>query len=132
MKNFKILSLILAVTFILSAPVYAHRMIIQPIESGVIEVKYADGSFSRRTEVAVYDENDKVLEQGKLDEDGKFYYDESEEAYYIVADDGMGHMDTWIIGSQVKVDTLGSKLLKIGSVILGFLAVAFISMKKKK
>lgn len=132
MKNFRILPLIIMLTMILSVPVYAHRMIIQPIEAGVIEVKYADGSFSARTEVTVYDENDQIIEQGKLDEEGKFYYEEENNPSYIIADDGMGHMDTWEVGSEVKVETMASKLLKIGLVLIGFLGVAFIFTKKKK
>lgn len=132
MKNFKVIFLILLLTTILAAPVHAHRMIIQPIESGIIEVKYADGSFSRRTEVTVYDETDQILEQGKLDEDGRFYFDEANNPSYIIADDGMGHMDTWEVGSQVKIDSMTSKMVKIGLVIAGFLGVALFFSKNKK
>ena len=131
MKNLKSIIMIVAVILIWSLPVYAHKMTIDPERDGVIKVYYDDGSFSSKIEITVYDSNDEIIESGKLDDQGKYSYDINGGAAYIVADDGMGHKDEWKIGEKVKINTGGSKVFKIGAVVLVLALLAGISYWRK-
>lgn len=131
MKNIKSIIMILAVILISLSPVYAHKMTIEPVEDGIIEVLYDDGSFSSRTEVTVYDSKGEIIDSGKLDEEGKFAYDTSGDAAYLEASDGLGHKDEWKVGEAVAGSSGGSKALKIGAVVLILAGVAGFSYKKK-
>lgn len=132
MKNIKVFVLTIIMLFTFITPAYAHKMLIEPVKDGVIKVMYDDGSFSERTEVTVYDSNDEVIEKGKLDDEGKFYYDKDKDVSYIVAEDGLGHKAEWKVGEEVKNDSGGSKTLKILAVLIVIGAVTIISMKKKQ
>lgn len=131
MKNMKLMIVIMIIMLISSIPAYAHKMTIEPVEDGIIQVLYDDGSFSSRTEVTVYDSNDQVIESGKLDDEGKYTYDTSGDIAYIVADDGLGHKDEWEIGEAVATSSGASKVLKMGAVVLILGGVAGFSYKKK-
>lgn len=132
MKNVKIFLIVITILLVSAVPAYAHKMVIEPLEDGVIKVQYDDGSFSERTEVKVYNSKDEVIEEGKLDEEGKFTYDKSKEVSYIIAEDGLGHKAEWKIGEESKKDSGGSKWVKIGAVVLVLVAIGGISYKKKK
>lgn len=132
MKNTRVIVLMMCFLMIFSATAYAHKMTIEPLEDGVIQVHYDDGSFSSRTEVTVYNSNDEELALGELDDEGKFTYDASEDAEYIVADDGMGHRAEWTIGEEPSSSSHASKYIKIGVVVLVLVAVAGIYYKRKK
>ncbi len=131
MKNIKSMIVILAVILIYWSPVYAHKMTIEPVEDGLVQVIYDDGSFSSRTEVTVYDSKDEIIDKGKLDQEGKYAYDSSKDVAYIVADDGLGHQDTWKIGEVAPGDSDGSKALKIGAVVLVLAGIGGFSYMKK-
>jgi len=132
MKNMKMFLIAIAILLVSAVPAYAHKMTIDPVEDGIIKVQYDDGSFSERTEVKVYNSKDEVIEEGKLDEEGKFTYDKSKDVSYIVAEDGLGHKAEWKIGEETKKDSGGSKGLKIGAVVLALAIIGGISYKKKK
>lgn len=131
MKSSRLIVLIMCFLMIFSATAYAHKMTIEPLEDGIIQVLYDDGSFSSRTEVTVYDSNDEVIESGKLDEEGKFTYAASGDAEYIVADDGMGHKAEWTIGEEPSSSSHASKYIKVGVVLLALLAVVGLYYKRK-
>ncbi len=107
----------------------AHKMMIEPVEDGKIQVNYDAGNAATRAEIKVYDKDGKVLSEGKVDEDG--YYEYEAGASYIEADDGMGHKDKWTIGEDVAAHG-GSKLPKIAAVVVVLGVVGFIFTKKKK
>lgn len=121
------LSLILSCT-----PVYAHKMLIVPVEEGTIQVVYEDGSFSTRTVVYVYDEEGNEIDQGRLDAEGNFYYDATI-AYSFVADDGIGHRTEWTIGEEAVATSDPHRWLTVGAVVAVFVAIAVIfSLKAKR
>lgn len=132
MKKMRVIVLTVVMLLMFTAPAYAHKMLIEPVEDGVIKVLYDDGSFSERTEVTVYDSNDEVIEKGKLDDEGKFFYDKSKDVSYIVAEDGLGHKAEWKVGEEVKRDSSGSKTIKIVAVVLVLAAVGFMFTRKKE
>lgn len=124
MKKSRLILLIVCILMMFSATVYAHKMTIEPVEDGLIEVLYDDGSFSSRTEVTVYDSNDQVIESGKLDDEGRFTYDIDSNAEYIVADDGMGHRAEWTVGEEAgSSSSHASKYIRIAVVVLVLVGV---------
>lgn len=131
MKNSRIIVLIMCFLMIFSATAYAHKMTIEPLEDGVVQVLYDDGSSSSRTVVTVYNSNDEELESGKLDDEGRFTYDADSDAEYIVADDGMGHRAEWTIGEEPSSRSHASKYIKIGVVVLVLVGIAGIYYIRK-
>ncbi|MCC5911157.1 MAG: hypothetical protein JJT76_12040 [Clostridiaceae bacterium] len=112
--------------------VYAHRMVIEPIESGMIKVGYEDGSFSEGTNVIVYDSEGEEIFTGAVDEEGYFYYDADSDAARIVADDGMGHRVSWNVGDPISYGGGISKWLKVGGVILFFVILSCVFFVRNK
>ncbi|AKL97241.1 hypothetical protein CACET_c38130 [Clostridium aceticum] len=132
MKQIKTFLLVMVVFLLLSVPVYAHKMMIEPIESGIVRVIYADGSFSERTEVVAYNANNEEVFRGQLDTDGYFYYDENDSVAYLVADDGLGHMVTWNIGDPVATTSSRGKWLRIAAIIFVFIGISLVFHFRKK
>ncbi len=128
-KKISSLIMALAVVVSISMPVYAHKMIIEPIEDGKVKVEYDAGNAATRAEIKVYNSKDEVIEEGKVDEEGIFEFDQ-EKASYLEADDGMGHKDRWEVGKEVE-GVGGSKLPKIAGVVVVLAAVGFFFAKKK-
>ncbi len=101
---------------------FAHKLLLDPISEDAIVVMYADGTISTDMTIEVYNREDILIERGKLDANGHYTF--PKEAYKIVADDGMGHRLTWLVGSPgVKSGGL-STYLKFGVVILIFAGIA--------
>lgn len=123
------LSLMLVSLF--TAPVLAHRMLIKPVEDGVIKVAYEDGRFSRRTEVFVYDHQGVELYSGKLDEHGYFHYPPEMDAALIVADDGLGHRVEWRVGDPYTTGI--PRGITVAGVVTAFcLIAAFFHLRVRK
>ncbi|ABR46753.1 hypothetical protein Amet_0526 [Alkaliphilus metalliredigens QYMF] len=135
MKRISIICMIILLFAFTVSPVYAHKMLIEPIEDGVIKVNYEDGSVSSRTEVVVYDSNGAEILTGSLDENGYFYYDTDLDATRIVADDGLGHRVEWQVGDPAVYSNHGSKWKKISLVVAIFVVIGsvfFLRNKKAK
>jgi nickel transport protein len=113
MKPSKLRIIILLLIFIVlqGSPVFAHRMIIEEVDDGLIQVFYENGNVSRRTEVVAYDEQGNEMVRGPLDGDGLFAYD-PEKVILIVADDGLGHRAELILGEEI-----GQALPRVPTVI---------------
>ncbi|WP_026674100.1 hypothetical protein [Alkalihalobacterium bogoriense] len=119
------------VFFIMGSHVYAHKMLIEPLEQGVVKVHYEDGSFSTRTVVSVYDEDEGLLEEGKLDEHGYFSYDNIDGAYLLVADDGIGHRVEWIVGEERETTIFTeNKWLVVSVVLVLLIGIALLFQRK--
>ncbi|MBM4765261.1 hypothetical protein [Bacillus sp. B15-48] len=123
--NKKIVVFLLLFVFISSTTVYAHKMLIAPIEEGVIQVVYEDGSFSTRTVVYVYDQEGNEVDQARLDSDGYFYYEEI--GHTFVADDGMGHRTEWTVGEEIVIKSDPHRWIIIGIVVTVFVSIAIVS-----
>ncbi len=121
-KSKPVFVLLLAFCIVLafSTTAYAHRMIIQPREEGVIKVIYDDGSASsRRTEVVAYDRDNQEIKRDGLDREGFFSY--PSETYLIVADDGLGHRAEWVVGEETTELPRG---ITISVVVTGLVVIA--------
>ena len=115
-------AVILCASLILSAsPVFAHLMLIEPVEDGLIKVVFDDGTVARHAEVVVYNEKDEEIARGDVDEDGKFSYPE-QEAELIVADDGFGHRAEYVVGEDPH-EAL-PRGLTVAIVLAGFCLIA--------
>ena len=101
LKKNKFVVVVLGVLVILlpAAPVFAHLMLIEPVEEGKVQVVFDDGSAARHAEVVVFDENEEEIARGDVDGDGYFSFD-PEEAELLVADDGFGHRAEHVVGEE--------------------------------
>lgn len=70
---------------------YAHRMLMQEEDPGVLFVYYEGRVPAADAAVTLMDEHGEVLKQGETDEDGRFIFDPRLGALVARADDGMGH-----------------------------------------
>ncbi len=123
--------LVAVLMMVISLPSFAHKMIIEPVGEGQVKVMYDGGNPATRASIKVYNENDEVIEEGPVNEEGIFEFDASK-ASYLESDDGMGHKDIWEVGDEVKAPDNSSKFLKIGIVVVVLAAVAFFATKKGK
>lgn len=98
------ITILLAISLLIfyETPAYAHRLLIRPIESGVVRIVYDDDTVVGKAEVIIYGENEIVLEQGQVDADGYYKYDKNLPIVLIVANDGLGHRARWTYGDEVK------------------------------
>lgn len=131
MKNSRLFVLIMCFLMVFSTIAFAHKMVIEPVEDGLVKVYYEGGDFSYRTEVTVYDSNDQVIESGKLDDEGKFTYDTDSDVKYLVADDGMGHRAEWTVGEEASSSSHASKYIRIAVVVLVLAGIAGIYYLRK-
>ncbi|MDZ4132916.1 MAG: hypothetical protein U1E11_07235 [Dethiobacteria bacterium] len=117
------IAVIFALIFLLIpiSTVFAHRMVIEEVEDGLVWAGYEDGRFSRRTEVIVYDEQGEEVARGSLDSDGKFAFP-PEQAVLIVADDGLGHRAEYSLGVEARPEPPRGPTIVL--VCSGFLIVA--------
>lgn len=128
-KSLGVFLMVAVIVVSISLPSYAHKMTIEPIEPGKVTVQYDAGNAATRAEITVYNADGEVIEEGKVDQEGNFEFDQKE-ASYLEADDGMGHKDKWEVGKEVAA-TGGSKLPKIAAVVVVLAVVGFFFTKKK-
>jgi hypothetical protein len=124
--NKGILFLLICLVLLPSA-VYAHSMLLELEEPGVLRAEYDGGGFSPRTEVTIYDENGEELGKGLVDEEGKFHFDKSLDVHSAVAEDGMGHRAEYKKG--VKTKTIPKLPVVIG--VFAVVGAIFIFQNKK-
>ncbi len=133
-KSFKHIVLLLVVLLLIQPETtFAHRMLVEVIEEGVIQVRYDDGTRSGVATVLAYDEHVQVIFEEKVNDDGIVYYDSSINITQIVADDGMGHRATWTT-DEVATPPLIPLWLRalLGISILLFIASFFHYRNKQK
>lgn len=98
--------LIILTLFMMSGEISAHRMIIEEVSEGKIEVGFDDGSKADNVEVKLYDEEENIIEEGLTDEKGIYEYDGNLEVERIVARDDMGHRAALNIGDDQENENL--------------------------
>ncbi|SDM11712.1 hypothetical protein [Halarsenatibacter silvermanii] len=92
-KKFLALTVILAaaVLLMMTGEASAHRMMIEEISEGKIEVGFDDGTVAENVEVELYDGEENLVDEGVTDEEGIYEFDTAMEVERIVASDDMGH-----------------------------------------
>ncbi|MBP1969466.1 hypothetical protein J2Z83_001570 [Virgibacillus natechei] len=117
-----------------SNTVFAHRMIVETVEDGLIHVRYDDGTDAPLAVVSIYDEDGKQLVEGEVDEDGYFYYDEEIDVHRIVADDGMGHRASSVSEEEESIVEKIPLFIRalLGVSVLLFIASTFYFRSNKK
>lgn len=131
MKRVLLSLMVSLLVFVFAQPAFAHSMNIIQVDEGMVEVKYADGSFSARTKVTVYDKDGNELQSGKLDENARFAFN-ADNAYRIVGEDGIGHRAEWIVGEATSETTHTNRWIIIAAVVAGFALIAIVPMIRKK
>ncbi len=114
---------ILLVSFFLLpvSTVFAHLMLIEPVEEGKAQVVFDDGSPNRHAEVVVFDEDENEIARGEVDRDGYFSYP-AEEAAMLVAEDNFGHRAEYIVGEDAY--QVLPRVPIVSAVLAGFLLIA--------
>lgn len=111
---------------------HAHRMVVEIIETGVIQVRYDDGTISQIASVTAYDKERNILFEEIVNENGVIKYDPTITIYQLVADDGIGHRASWKEGESENI--LASIPLKIRAFLgisLLFFTFALFSYRRK-
>ncbi len=114
---------ILLVTFLFlpASTVFAHLMLIEPVEEGKVRVVFDDGSPNPHAEVIVFDENENETARGDVGRDGYFSYP-AEDAVMLAAQDNFGHRAEYVVGEDAH-QTL-SRVPTVSAVLAGFILVA--------
>lgn len=133
MKYQRLLIIIPLILILFTTPVYAHKLTITPQEGDSIKVNYADGSFSDQISLVLLNENKEEIGTAPIDEQGCFYYGDTPNLAYIVAQDNMGHRVQWKLGDPVAQSSSRGYYLKITAIVLSFLFIAvFFRFRTKK
>ncbi len=104
-----------------ASTVFAHMMLIEPVEEGKVQVVFDDGSPNRHAEVVVFDEDENEMARGDVDRQGYFSYP-AEGAVMLVADDGFGHRAEYLVGEDAPQAL--PRVPTVGAVLAGFLLIA--------
>ena len=114
---------IMAVLFLIFpvATVFAHLMLIEPVEEGEVRVAFDDGSPNPHAEVIVFDEDENEIARGDVDREGYFSYP-VEDAVMLVAEDNFGHRAEHVIGEDAHQAL--PRVPTVSAVLAGFLLIA--------
>lgn len=116
-----IIAILLFLLIILpGAPVFAHNLLIEPVEAGKVRVVFDDGSPARHSEVIVYNEDEEEIARGDVDREGYFTF-EAEGAAFMIAQDQFGHRAEYTVGEETgqalpRVQTVAAVLGVFGLV----------------
>ena len=104
MKSKTVITVIIAILLFLllilpGAPVFAHSMLIEPVEAGRVRVVFDDGSPNPHAEVVIYNEDEEEIARGDVDREGVFTY-AAEGAVFMVAQDRFGHRAEYTVGEE--------------------------------
>ncbi len=118
-----IIFFILLVSFLLLpvSTVFAHLMLIEPVEEGKVRVVFDDGSPNPHAEVIVFDEDENETARGDVDRDGYFSYP-AEDAAMLVAEDNFGHRAEYVVGEDAHQAL--PRVPTVSAVLAGFLLIA--------
>ncbi len=124
--------LFFSIFILFEVPVYAHRMLIRPIEPGLIHVVFDNDTAVQGAEVTLYDVDEEQILQGNSDEDGYFDYDRNLPVARVIASDGMGHRATWRPDQEVKAELPKLPVAILTLSVFIFIAVFFQSRQSPK
>ncbi len=130
-KRFKIFILCSLLILLPASPVFAHLMLIEPVEEDKVRVVFDDGSIARHAEVVVYDYNEEEVARGDVDDEGYFEYD-PEKAEFLVADDGFGHRAEYVLGEETTQALPRGPVVALVLLGFGLIAGVFHYRVKKK
>lgn len=128
-----VLAMVLVLLLAAGGTAFAHRMLIERVESGLIQVRYDDGTRAGLAGVTLYDGEGNIIAEGPADEEGFFHYDPVKRPNRIVADDGMGHRARWMEGEIDRREAVPrwQRVLLGVSVFVFIAALANYFMRKK-
>ncbi len=119
-----LLSITILAVLVLILPastVFAHLMLIEPVEEGKVRVVFDDGSAARHAEVVAFNEEGEEIARGDVDSDGYFSFP-PEEAVFLEADDGFGHRAEHVVGEDAHQGL--PRVPTVSAVLAGFLLIA--------
>lgn len=116
------ITVLAAVVLILPvSTVFAHHMLIEPVEEGQIRVVFDGGSAARHAEVVVFSAEGEEIARGDVDNDGYFSYP-AEDAAMLIAEDNFGHRAEYVVGEDAHQAL--PRIPTVSAVLAGFLLIA--------
>ncbi len=116
------INILAALVLILPAStVFAHLMLIEPVEEGKVRVVFDDGSPNPHAEVIIFDEDENEIVRGDVERDGYFSFP-AEDAVIIVAEDNFGHRAEYVVGEDAHQAL--PRVPTVSAVLAGFLLIA--------
>lgn len=114
--------------------VFAHQMVIEPLPQQRIKVYYEGGTFSKDTNITLFDATGQVVFMKKVDEKGEFDYSRYSKVDSLIADDGMGHRVMWKVGEPIHNVTGNERWIRISLIAstLAAIGYAFYERSKRK
>ena len=119
-----LLSITVLAVLVLILPVstvFAHHMLIEPVEEGKVRVVFDDGSPNPHAEVIVFDEDENETARGEVDRDGYLSYP-AEDAAMLVAEDNFGHRAEYVVGEDAHQAL--PRVPTVSAVLAGFMLIA--------
>ncbi len=89
-----------AVLVLMPSEVSAHRMLIEEISEGSVEVGFDDGTLAENVDIRLYDAEENVIDEGITDQEGIYEYDSDLDVERVVAEDDMGHRAVLLQGES--------------------------------
>ena len=102
-KTCRTILLIILFLTLLTGPVFAHRMLIKPLEPGRLQIIFDDLSLVSSAQVVFLDKDNNEIYTATSDAEGYVSYDPALGIARVVADDGLGHKATWQYGTEFKM-----------------------------
>ena len=124
--------ILISILLLSTSTVYAHRLMIDPVDEYEIQVIYEDGEAIKNAGIQILDEEGEILLEGNADEEGYYSYEGEDQAHSIVADDGTGHKVTWVIGEAVEQHGEWMQYIKIIGVAAGLILISLYFGKKAR
>ena len=127
MLNKFIVNILLVIFLItlLMVPVFAHRMLIKPVEPGKLQIIFDNKSPAPMTQVRFLDKDNKEIFTATADNEGYVVYDTNLKIARVIADDGLGHKTQWKYGEEFKMPMSLKTKGAIGVFGLAFVATFF-------
>lgn len=134
-KSLLLICVGLVFVFMLNPPTaFAHKMIIEQSDDGLINVRYDDGTAAGLAIVSAYDQDGELLFERHVDDDGNLEYDEGLDVYRFTADDSMGHRATLAMDDEQTGEASIPTFIKalLGVSIFVFIAAVFTFRGRRK
>lgn len=104
-SSLKKYSLVIATVILIQTPVMAHSPICDCYDNGdktiTCEGGFSDGSSASGVEIRIMDEQGKILQTGKMDDDSNYTFTKPSVEFHVIFDAGNNHVVT-IYGGDIE------------------------------
>ncbi|MBM4761481.1 hypothetical protein [Bacillus sp. B15-48] len=132
MKRYLLFLCIGLLFFMSPQSAFAHKMVVEQVDAGVIHVRYDDGTAARLAIVSAFNDDGHLLFEQQVNEDGDLHYDKEVNVYRFVADDGLGHRASSVVTEEpTMLESIPISIRALlGVSLLLFIAAIFLFRKR--